>query len=105
MLEYEIARRGGEEVVVALRGVLAEEDWTDRLKDFLEDHYIDDGIRLMRIDLSRLQRIDAGGMATLAVLWAEALHRGKSLVVEGATGPVRIEMDRAGALRPLEHPD
>jgi STAS domain len=51
-----------------------------------------------------VERIDLEGAAALATLKAEALRRGKSLTVEGATGFVRGKLRTTGLLGYLEEP-
>lgn len=102
MLEFWVEDHSGGEVVIHVRGELAERDWTADLKDFLEEHYVDDGVRRIRLDLSEISRIDVGGIATLGVLRAEALRRSKSLVARHARGPARDALRRSGMLRYLE---
>lgn len=102
MLEFRVGDHSGGEVVVHLHGDLADRDWTENMKDFLEEHYIDDGVRRIVMDLSEITRIDVGGIATLGVLKAEAFHRSKSMLVRGVRGPARERLRRSGMLRYLE---
>lgn len=89
-------------VIVTLSGTLAYEPWTDRLRSFLEQHFINDGVKEIRLDLGEVDRIDLEGVATLIVLRREAEARGKRLVVEHAQGSVRRRLELTGVLELLE---
>ena len=86
MLSFGEVRRVDGDVVVALHGELAYVDWTARLRTFLEEHYIADGVRRIRLDLSDVSMLDLEGLATLIVVWKEAGRNGKALLVEGLDG-------------------
>ena len=88
-------------MVVALRGSLAAEDWTDRLEAFLQEHYVDDGVTRIVLDLSGVDWVDLEGVATIIRLAHHAADRGKRLLVSGATGPVRAKLERTGVLEYL----
>ena len=92
MLRYTV-RGNGAEVLVVLEGELARDDdgldWTDRLRDFLEEHFINDGVRTIRLDLGGVTLIDHDGVGTLLVLNREAVDRGKALWIENPSGQVR----------------
>jgi ABC-type transporter Mla MlaB component len=92
VLDYQIGADEGPAALVTLSGELTGEGWTKRLKTFLERKYLDDGITTIQIDLTRLERIDLEGIATLLALQAEALARDKRVVVRGASGQVLAKL-------------
>lgn len=102
MLEFDVAERGNDYVVVRLTGELAGEGWTDRIRRILEDHYIDDGVHSIRIDLGPLRFMDSEGLTTLLTLWKESQERGKTFAVDGASGQVRRKLEVSGLLGILE---
>jgi anti-anti-sigma regulatory factor len=75
------------------------------LEEWLEEHFVDDGVRTIRLDLSGVTRIDLEGAAALAFLAAEAVKERKVLIVEGATGQVRSKLEETGLLRYLHAED
>jgi anti-anti-sigma regulatory factor len=74
------------------------------IKDSIETHYIDDGVKEIRVDLSDLKEISLEGIAVLIALWKESAARGKRLVAQGARGQVREKLQITGTLGPLESP-
>lgn len=102
MPDFHIAEREDEYVLLVLTGELAGEMWTERLRDVLEEHFIDDGVRVIRTSLSGLSFMDNFGVATLVALHQEASERGKRFVVEDAQGQVREKLRVTGLLRVLE---
>ena len=105
VVEYEIAERSGDDVLLRLRGELAGQSWTERLRGALEDHYVDDGVRRIRLDVSELTFLDNFGVATLVALRRESHERGKSFVVEKPTGQVLEKLRLTGVLRILQGGD
>jgi anti-anti-sigma factor len=81
-VEYRVAERGRDYVVVELRGELSRSGRAEWLRDALEEHFIDDGVRDIELDLSELTFLDALGVSTLVTLMKEAQRRGKRLRVE-----------------------
>ena len=102
MVDYEVVAREGERVVLQLRGELAATLQTDALREALEDHYVDDGVRLIEVDIAPLRFLDSYGVATLVALQKESRHRGKRFLVGGAQGQVREKLRVTGVLRILE---
>ena len=104
MVEYEVTEKRGDQVTLHLRGRMAADGIPDEqaLKKSLETHYIDDGVREIRVNLSDLEEIDLEGVAVLIALWKESAARGKRLVGEGARGQVREKLEITGMLGPLE---
>jgi anti-anti-sigma factor len=105
MVEYDTVERSGEDVLLRLRGELAGELWTGRLREALKDHYVDDGVRRIRVDVSELTFLDNFGVATLVALRRESMERGKSFVVEEPTGQVLEKLRLTGVLRILQGGD
>jgi anti-anti-sigma factor len=100
--DYEVVEREGERVVLQLRGELTESLQTEALKEALEEHYVDDGVRVIEVDLAPLRFLDNYGVATLVALQKESRDRGKRFHVEGAGGQVREKLRVTGVLRILE---
>jgi anti-anti-sigma factor len=103
MLSFRVVRQDAGDVVVELEGEFARHDWTLRLKDFLERHYIADGVRRIRLDLTNVSALDLEALATLVVLWKEASRNGKALLVEGLHGQPLEKARQTGLLDLLTH--
>lgn len=101
MVEYEVAEQSGDFVLLRLRGELLEDAPVRQLHEALEDHYVNDGVRLIRIDLSGVRGISLEGVAVLVDLWRESQRRGKRFQVEDAQTPVREKLATTGVLRLL----
>lgn len=101
MLEWEVAGREGDGVRIRLSGELVGEEWTNSLRLFLKEQYVDDGVTRIILDLSDLQQLDEEGLATLTHLRFEAQRRDKKLFVERAAGKVRGKLHVAGLLDKL----
>ncbi len=102
MADFDVTERRGEDVVVQVRGELSGELQTERLKQELEEHYVDDGVRVIRVDIAPVSFLDSFGVATLVGLLKESHRRGKRFLVEGAHGQVRDKLRVTGVLRILE---
>ena len=102
MPELRSSRKQGDQGIVQLEGELTEGPTLHSLEEWLEEHFIDDGVRTIRVDLSRVTRIDLEGAAALGLLAAEAIDRQKVLFVEGATGQPLRKLEEVGLLRYLE---
>jgi anti-anti-sigma regulatory factor len=94
-LQYRV-RLDGARAVLRLTGELSGEDWTDPLLIALTEHYINDGVRQIEVDLSSLSFIDLEGVASLLRLRGEARVRHKSFLVSGASGRVKSKLEQAG---------
>jgi anti-anti-sigma factor len=105
VVDYEVAERTGDFVLLRLRGELVGDLPVQRLHAQLEDHYVDDGVRVIKIDLSEVDRISLEGVAVLVDLWRESTRRGKVFVAEGATENVREKLSTTGVLRLLTGQD
>jgi len=101
LLNYEVTERTGSEASLLLHGQLSGEVSAERLKEDLGRHYVDDGVRIIVVDLSGLDLIDLEGVGVLLTLWREARQRGKRLFVQGANGQVREKLAITGVLGPL----
>jgi len=102
MLEYEVIEREGDRVVLQLRGELSARLMTDLIKQALEEHYVDDGVRVIETDISPVPFMDSYGVATLVALLKESHERGKRFVVRGAAGQPREKLRVTGVLGILE---
>ena len=104
MLQCRTLESTGGTATVELRGALVHSERLDDVREFLEEHYVNDGVQRIRLRVDAVERIDLEGAAALATLKAEALRRGKALTVEGATGFVRGKLRTTGLLGYLEEP-
>jgi anti-anti-sigma factor len=102
VIEFEVKTREGDHILLELRGDLAGRVITEQLKAVLEEHYVDDGVRRIRVDLSPVRFMDSYGVATLVGLQRESHDRGKQFIVEGASGQVREKLRVTGVLGILE---
>ena len=88
--------------VVELAGQLTDDSRTEKLEEWLEEHFVDDGVRTIRVDLSGVTRIDLEGVAALGMLAAESVKRRKVFLVKGATGQVLDKLEETGLLTYLQ---
>ncbi|MDP9242650.1 MAG: STAS domain-containing protein [Actinomycetota bacterium] len=88
-LSFRVEERHGEHVLLGLSGELTGHGWTDKLRRFLEERYVDDGVRRIRLDLAEVTELDEEGLAALKAVQREAAERHKELLLEGTTGQVR----------------
>ncbi len=101
-MQYRIAARTEDSVLLQLSGELAHHFRSDQLRRALEEHFVDDGVKVIRVDLSPVTFMDSYGVATLVSLLKESQERGKTLLVEGATGQVREKLGVTGVLKVLQ---
>ena len=101
MIECQIKERKEDYVALQLRGELANQFWTDSLRCALQDHFVDAGVKFIRIDLSGVSFLDNYGIATLVALQRESRERGKELTVEGPTGQAREKLRVTGVSKVL----
>jgi anti-anti-sigma factor len=97
-IEYEVVERKGDHVLVRLRGELSGRVWTDRIGEALDEHFVDDGVKRIRLDISPVTFMDSYGIATLVALAKESRAKGKRLFIEGATGQAREKLVVSGLL-------
>lgn len=103
MLDYVVKWDGAsQDVVVELLGELAGERWTSLIHQSLEDHYVDDGVLWIRVDLGGVRFIDSNGVVTLISLQRRSRAQGKRFTVENAAGQVREKLIVTGMLAFLE---
>jgi ABC-type transporter Mla MlaB component len=88
-LSFRVEERHGEHVLLGLSGELTGHGWTDKLRRFLEERYVDDGVRRIRLDLGEVTELDEEGLAALKAVQREAAERHKELLLEGTTGQLR----------------
>ena len=102
MVQYRLAEKAGDAVLLQLSGELAHRFGTEQLRRALEEHFVDDGVKLIRVDLSPVTFLDSYGVATLVSLLKESQERGKRLAIEGAHGQVLEKLGVTGVLKVLE---
>jgi ABC-type transporter Mla MlaB component len=95
-LSFRVEERQGEYVLLGLSGELTGQGWTDKLRRFLEERYVDDGVRRIRLDLADVTKLDEEGLAALKAVQREAAERHKELLLEGTTGRLRTLLDAEG---------
>jgi anti-anti-sigma factor len=105
MFACRVIERDRDYVIVQLDGEFAGERLTENVRETLEEHYVDDGVRRIRVDLQPLQFIDLEGVAALLSLRRESKERGKRFTVERAQGQVREKLAVTGVLDLLERGD
>jgi anti-anti-sigma factor len=101
LVDYEVSEKQGDRVTLHLRGRLNGERTVEEFGEALETHYVDDGVKEIRVELSDLKEISLEGVAVLIELWRAAARRGKRFIAEGANGQVRDKLEITGALGPL----
>jgi anti-anti-sigma factor len=101
VVEYEVEAQNGDFVLLKLRGELLGDLPARRLHEALENHYVDDGVSVIKVDLSEVERISLEGVAVLVDLWRESQRRGKRFQAENAQGAVREKLATTGVLRLL----
>jgi anti-anti-sigma factor len=97
----------GDVGIVRLGGPLTRDSAPDSLEEWVEEHFVDDGVTTIRIDLSEVTEIDLEGVAALGLLVAESIKQGKALRAEGASGQVQHKLEETGLHRYLgasDHP-
>jgi anti-anti-sigma factor len=97
MVEYEAARRD-DVAVLTLRGELVGDSRTRELHDALEDHYVDDGVREIIVDLSEVEFVSLEGVAALLDLYRESQLRGKQFRIDNPTAWVSRKLATTGVL-------
>jgi anti-anti-sigma factor len=102
MIECEIVERDRDYVVLRLSGELAGQLWTDVLGKALDEHFVDDGVKVIRVDLSPVTFLDNNGVATLVSLHRASGERGKRFFVVNPGGQVREKLEVTGVSRFLQ---
>jgi anti-anti-sigma factor len=98
MVEYEVTERAEDYARLELRGDLMGDFPIESLKQSLEEHFVDDGVKRIRVDLSKLHFISLEGIGMLLALWRESADRGKRLVLENPENQVKDKLETAGVL-------
>jgi anti-anti-sigma factor len=98
VLEYSVPSKTGSTVTVALRGDMTGEEWTQRMRAFLDEQYVADGVGLIALDLSQVEAIDLDGIGALVALARSSQERSKRLVILGPTPSVEERLRRTGML-------
>jgi anti-anti-sigma factor len=101
VVDYEVLDREDDYACLLLRGELTGDISSGRLKAELERHYVDDGVRTIRVVLEDLDFITLDGIGVLLELREESLARGKRFVLGDVGGQVRDKLQRTGLLDPL----
>ena len=104
-LTYHVDHPEPDDVVVHLHGELSRNPASRRVERALEEHYVDDGVRRIHMDLNDLEAIDLEGVAVLVHLYRESQRRGKVFTLEHAHGAVRRRLDTTGVLRIMAPPE
>ena len=92
MIDYEVSDRERDYACLVLRGDFVGDVSAERLKRELERHYVDDGVRTIKVSLGEVRTLSLDGVAILVELWRESRERGKAFIVEDATGQVREKL-------------
>ena len=103
-LSYHVDHPEPDAVVVHLHGELSRDPASRRVERALEEHYVDEGVRRIHLDLEDLETIDLEGVSVLVHLFRESARRGKALTLEHARGSVRDRLHTTGLLRIMEPP-
>jgi anti-anti-sigma factor len=98
MIDYQVVERAEDYALLELRGDLMGDLPIDRLKQDLEEHFVDDGVKRIRVDLSKLNFVSLEGIGMLLALWRQSADRGKRLVVENPVGQVEEKLGVTGIL-------
>jgi anti-anti-sigma factor len=98
MIDYQVVERAEDYALLELRGDLMGDLPIDRLKEDLEEHFVDDGVKRIRVDLSKLNFVSLEGIGMLLALWRESADRGKRLVVENPVGQVKDKLTITGVI-------
>jgi anti-anti-sigma factor len=104
MADYQVVERADDYALLELRGDLMGDLSIDRLKETLEEHFVDDGVKRIRVDLSKLNFVSLEGVGMLLALWRESADRGKRLLVENPVGQVKEKLQVVGVIDLLEMP-
>ncbi|MBA3728144.1 MAG: STAS domain-containing protein [Actinobacteria bacterium] len=98
MLEYRVAERSDDHVVVDLRGELTNHGDTDSFQAFVRHDLIRSGDRNVRLNLDELTFMDLDGLWVLIALHQHSAARGKALTVQGARGQPLEKLTTTGTL-------
>jgi anti-anti-sigma factor len=104
LVDYEVLDRDGDLALLLLRGELQGDVPSEVLKQELERHYVDDGVRTICVNLNELTFITLDGVGILLELWQESRNRGKRFIVQDPQGQVRDKLRQTGLLGTLSNP-
>lgn len=105
MVGFELVERGQDHVLLRLKGELSGQYWTGALAETLEEHFVDDGVMIIRVDLSPVTFLDNFGVATLVELHRRSRERGKRFLVQNPMGQVREKLEVTGVAKVLQAED
>lgn len=100
-VEYRVVARGRDDVLIELRGELERSVQSEWLKESLEEHFVDDGVREIRLDLSAVSFLDGHGVGILVALLKESERRGKRFKVERVPDQALSKLRETGVARIL----
>ena len=103
--EYEVAEKAEDYIVLRIRGDLTADTEVDRLHEVLEEHYVDDGVKIIRVNMEEVGFLSLEGVAMVVDLLRESRERGKRFMVEGLQGQPLNKLAMTGVLRVLTTPD
>jgi anti-anti-sigma factor len=105
VVRYEVVERTDDYVVLKITGDLTADFQVARLHEILEEHYVDDGVRVIRVNMEGVSFLSLEGVAMVVDLFREASARGKRFVVEGVQDQPRSKLALTGVLRMVSGPD
>ena len=104
VLRCSVADRGPDDLTLLLTGALTRDTASERVERDIEQHYVDEGVLRVHLDLHDLEAIDLEGIAVLLHLFRASQRRGKVMTVERSEGTVRRRLLTTGVLRIMEPP-
>jgi anti-anti-sigma factor len=102
MVQFEVLERSEDHVVLGIKGELEEGLRTEALGDALEELFVDDGVKVIQVDLSPVTFLDNYGVATLMTLHRRSQERGKRFLVQNPRGQVKEKLRVTGVLGVLQ---
>jgi anti-anti-sigma factor len=99
-VRYRVEQKSPDSVVLGLDGEMVDEERLSDLTEALEEHYVNDGVEEIVLDLSGVTYISLEGLGVLIALWRETLDRGKRFAIVGAmSDQVQSKLRQTGVLR------
>ncbi len=98
MLEYRVAERTDDQVVVDLRGELTNHGDTDSFRAFVYRDLFRSGDRNVRLNLDGVTFMDLDGLWVLIALHQHSAALGSALSVQGAKGQPLEKLTSTGTL-------
>jgi hypothetical protein len=96
MVDYEVKDREGDRAFLVLRGELVGDVSSRQIEHSLERHFVDDGVKVIDVDVGELETITLEGVGILLELWMSSRSRGKRFEVLGASGQVLEKLRTTG---------